>query len=111
MTTPNITSWDDLAFVSEEADSESDSSPSVASSRKEVTSSSSRIEHSSAIADLHTSWGKPVKLSAKENPLGMAVYKMSAKDRHGAWFARRSVLQGIGFARFKKALSEEFESM
>ena len=53
-------------------------------------------------------WGKPIKLSARDNPLGVAVYKMAAHDRHGAWFARRSLHQGIGFERMKKAMQKEF---
>lgn len=57
--------------------------------------------------DLQNQWGKPLKTSAKENPLGVAVFKMAGHDRHGAWFARRSVHEGVGFARFKKAMSGE----
>lgn len=53
-------------------------------------------------------WGKPIKLAAKENPLGVQVFKMAAHDRHGAWFARRSVHQGLGFKKWKKAASNEF---
>lgn len=37
------------------------------------------------------------------------VYKLAAKDGGGAWFARRSVHEGIGFARFRKGLRREFE--
>ena len=38
----------------------------------------------------------------------MAVYKLSAKDGKGAWFARRSVHEGIGFSRWRTALEREF---
>jgi len=54
-------------------------------------------------------WGKPVKINAKENPLGIAVFKMSGHDRNGAWFARRSVHQGFGFTRWKTMMQREFE--
>ena len=54
------------------------------------------------------SWGKPIKINAKDNPLGVQVFKMAAHDRHGAWFARRSVHQGIGFNKCKKAAAHEF---
>lgn len=54
-------------------------------------------------------WGKPMKIKTAENPLGLSVYKMSAKDSKGAWFARRSVHEGIGFSKFKNSLQMEFE--
>lgn len=57
---------------------------------------------------LQKEW-KPVKMSPKENPLGISVFKMSAKDGRGAWFARRSVHADIPFARFKAGLQREFD--
>ncbi|KAJ9608202.1 hypothetical protein H2200_007190 [Cladophialophora chaetospira] len=59
-------------------------------------------------AKLQSEWGKPYKLSAKENPLGISVYKLSGKDGKGAWFARRSVHEGLGFSRFKHGFEREF---
>ncbi|KAL9050741.1 MAG: hypothetical protein Q9162_006448 [Coniocarpon cinnabarinum] len=59
-------------------------------------------------SDAAKAWGKPYKMSAKENPLAVQVYKMAAHDRHGAWFARRSVHQGLGFEKWKKAAQHEF---
>ncbi|KAF2139629.1 uncharacterized protein K452DRAFT_275070 [Aplosporella prunicola CBS 121167] len=58
--------------------------------------------------ELHKAWGKPVKLGAKENQMGISVWKMAGADRHGAWFARRSVHEGMGFAKWKKAMQREF---
>lgn len=58
--------------------------------------------------DLHKAWGKPVKLSQKDNPLGVSVYKMSSPDGNGAFFARKSVHQGIPFPKFKRAMEREF---
>lgn len=60
------------------------------------------------LAGLQKGWGKPVKINAKENPLGMTVWKMAGHDRHGAWFARRSVHEGLGFKKWKKAMQREF---
>ena len=57
---------------------------------------------------LQKEWGKPVKLNAKDNPLGMAVYKLAGKDGNGAWFARRSVHEGLGFKKWKLGLQREF---
>lgn len=57
--------------------------------------------------DLQKEW-KEIKVSAKENPLGINVYKLSAKDGRGAWFARRSVHEGLSFDDWKKGLSVEF---
>lgn len=58
---------------------------------------------------LQKEWGKPIKLASKDNSLSMAVYKLSGKDSRGAWFARRSVHEGIGFSQFKKSMQKEFE--
>ena len=42
----------------------------------------------------------------------MSVYKMAGKDGRGAWFARRSVHEGLGFRKWKLGLQREFpESM
>lgn len=57
---------------------------------------------------LQKSWGKPVKLAAKETATGMSVYKMAGHDRHGAWFARSSVHEGLGFSKWKRMMQREF---
>lgn len=54
------------------------------------------------------SWGKPVKLGAKDAATGMSVYKMAGHDRHGAWFSRTSVHEGLGFDKWKRAMLREF---
>ena len=38
----------------------------------------------------------------------MAVYKLAGKDGKGAWFARRSVHEGLGFRKWKLGLQKEF---
>ena len=82
---------------------------SIASNASEISSSSARSAPPIAeYAALQKEWGKPIKLSAKDNPLNMAVYRMGGKDGRGAWFARRSVQEGLGFAKFKKSLEMEF---
>lgn len=58
--------------------------------------------------ELQKVWGKPLKLGANDNPLGISVYKMAGHDRRGAWFARRSVHEGLGFERWKRAMQREF---
>lgn len=58
--------------------------------------------------ELQKSWGKSMKFSEKDNPGNVAVYKMAGKDRHGAWFARRSVHEGLGFSKWKRAMQREF---
>jgi len=57
---------------------------------------------------LQKSWGKPVKLGQKEAATGMGVYKMAGHDRHGAWFARSSVHEGLGFSKWKRMMQREF---
>ncbi|ETN46477.1 uncharacterized protein HMPREF1541_00662 [Cyphellophora europaea CBS 101466] len=84
-------------------------SPSAASSASEMLTSGARSEPPAADRlALQKEWGKPIKLGQKENTLGMSVYKASGKDSRGAWFARRSVHEGLGFNRFKKAFEAEF---
>ncbi|KAL9004214.1 MAG: hypothetical protein Q9188_002964 [Gyalolechia gomerana] len=61
-----------------------------------------------ANTSLQKEWSKPIKLGAKENPLGMSVYKLGGKDGKGAWFARRSVHEGMGFRKWKLGLQREF---
>jgi len=73
-----------------------------------VTSSSARSEPpSSERAVLQKEW-KEVKPGGA-NPHRVQVYKLSGKDGNGAWFARRSVHEGIGFRQFRKSLRREFE--
>ncbi|KAH6633151.1 hypothetical protein C7974DRAFT_165766 [Boeremia exigua] len=57
---------------------------------------------------LQKAWGKPVKLGAKENATGMSVFKMAGHDRHGAWFSRTSVHEGLGFSKWKRMMQREF---
>lgn len=57
---------------------------------------------------LQKAWGKPVKLGAQQTATGMSVYKMAGHDRHGAWFARSSVHEGLGFAKWKRMMQREF---
>lgn len=82
---------------------------SVASNASEMSSSSARSEPPpSHVASLQKEWGKPLKLKASDNVLGISVYKTAGKDSKGAWFARRSVHEGLGFAKFKEAFEKEF---
>ena len=82
---------------------------SQASRAADIRASSARSDPPvQEYADLQKEWGKPIKLSAKENPLNMSVYKLGGKDGKGAWFARRSVHDGLGFSKFKDSLEQEF---
>ena len=84
-------------------------SASTASNVSEISSSSARSEPlDSTHISLQKEWGKPIRLNAKDNPLGMAVYKLGGKDGNGAWFARRSVHEGLGFKKWKLGLQREF---
>lgn len=56
---------------------------------------------------LEKEW-KEIKMNPKENPLSISVYKLSAKDGKGAWFARRSIHDGFTFEKFKLGLEREF---
>lgn len=58
-------------------------------------------------AGLQKEW-KPVKLSGREDALGLSVFKLAARDGRGTWFARRSIHAGVPFGRFEKGLQHEF---
>ncbi|KAE9379144.1 hypothetical protein N431DRAFT_478218 [Stipitochalara longipes BDJ] len=94
---------------SEEYDSDGRSrASSTASSASEISISSARsAPPPSNVEALQKEW-KQVKMNPKENPLGMSVYKLGGKDGRGSWFARRSVHEGLGFTKWKKALEREF---
>jgi hypothetical protein len=64
-------------------------------------------ESSEQAQQLRKEW-KEVKVNAKDNPLGITVYKLSGKDGKGAWFARRSVHEGLSFDAWKDGLDREF---
>ncbi|KAI1502257.1 hypothetical protein F5X99DRAFT_163360 [Biscogniauxia marginata] len=61
--------------------------------------------------ELRKEW-KETKINPRENPLGLDVYKLAAKDGKGSWFARRSVHEGLTFETWKLGVEKEFaESM
>ncbi|POR34827.1 Putative PH domain-containing protein C19A8.02 [Tolypocladium paradoxum] len=60
-----------------------------------------------AADQLRKEW-KEVKVNPRDNPLGISVYKLAGKDGKGAWFARRSVHEGLPFDRWKCSLEREF---
>lgn len=73
----------------------------------EMTNSDARAPpFDPSFEDLPKSWGKPIK--SNPNPLAVSVFKMAGSDRYGSWFARRSVHEGLGFTKWKKALQREF---
>ena len=88
--------------------SRSNTTSSSASSASEISLSSARSSPPpSDVEALQKEW-KAVKLNPKENPLGIGVYKLASKDGKGAWFARRSVHEGLGYTKWKKGLEREF---
>jgi hypothetical protein len=92
-----------------ESSQRSRSDANGATSSADITiSKARRPPPSSQQAELQKAWGKPVKLSAKDNELGISVFKMAGHDRHGAWFARTSVHEGLGFTKWKRAMMQEF---
>jgi hypothetical protein len=88
--------------------SRSNTAFSSASSASEISQSSARTSPPTAdVEALQKEW-KTVKLKPAENPLGISVYRLGAKDGKGAWFARRSVHEGLAFTKWKKGLEREF---
>ncbi|KAI4146255.1 MAG: hypothetical protein L6R39_003528, partial [Caloplaca ligustica] len=91
------------------ARSRSNTASSNVSCASDLSASSARSEPiDPSNTTLQKEWSKPIKLGAKENPLGMSVYKLGGKDGRGAWFARRSVHEGLGFRKWKLGLQREF---
>jgi hypothetical protein len=91
-----------------ESSQRSRSDVNCARSAAELTVSKARRPLRKEEEALHKAWGKPLKLGAKETATGISVFKMAGHDRHGAWFARTSVHEGLGFAKWKKAMMREF---
>ncbi|KAK6582749.1 hypothetical protein PZA11_005157 [Diplocarpon coronariae] len=86
-------------------------SPS-ASSASEISPSVARSAPPPPNVEVLQKEWKQVKMSPRDNPLGMSVYKLGGKDGKGAWFARHSVHEGLGFTKWRKGLEREFpESM
>ncbi|KAK6544480.1 hypothetical protein TWF694_001174 [Orbilia ellipsospora] len=85
----------------------SSTSASTSSSRLTITPSVTRPLGPENESIFTKDW-KEIKPGGN-NPHDIKVYKLAAKDGNGAWFARRSVHEGIGFARFRKGLRREFE--
>ncbi|KAL2822506.1 hypothetical protein BJX63DRAFT_122304 [Aspergillus granulosus] len=55
-------------------------------------------------------WSKPVKVgNAKDNPLGIEVFKLPGADGNGHWFGRRSVHEGLPFSVWEEKLSGEMK--
>lgn len=89
--------------------SRSSTSASNVSSTSEISASPARSDPiDPSHMPLQKEWGKPIKLAPKDNPLSMAVYKLAGKDGRGAWFARRSVHEGMGFKKWRMGLQTEF---
>lgn len=78
---------------------------------KVVVPSSARVgETDPELTSLQKQWGKPIKMGGpKDNPLGVHVWKLSANDGGGQWFGRRSVHEGMSFARWREKLSIEYD--
>lgn len=71
------------------------------------TTAASDNEGAAHAALLQKEW-KEVKVPPKDNPMDISVYKLASKDGRGAWFARRSLYEGIPFEKFRLGLEREF---
>ncbi|KAF9895368.1 hypothetical protein FE257_000273 [Aspergillus nanangensis] len=100
----------------ESTDSSSSSSSSLRYEHTNPSSPSSRMRPSPArfnttdseLQSLHREWGKPIRVtSAKDNPFEILIHKTPGKDGKGHWFGRRSVHEGMSFARWRSKLSTE----
>lgn len=83
-----------------------DTTESAVSSRSAILAHLGVSE--SELAALQKEWGKTIKMNnTKENPLGIPMYKLSGKDGKGAWFARRTIHEGLAFRRWKEKMQAE----
>lgn len=85
--------------------------PSSTTHSVHVVPSSARVEETDPeITSLQKQWGKPLKMGGpKDNPLGVTVWKLSAHDGGGSWFGRRSVHEGLPYARWQEKMSSEYD--
>lgn len=94
------------------ARSHTDSSVVFDPTSRHHTNTSASADASTAAAAAHAAqlqkeW-KEVKITPRDNPYNMAVYKLAGKDGRGAWFARRSMHEGMSFEKFRLGLETEF---
>lgn len=94
------------------ARSHTDSSVIFDPTSRHHTNTSASADASTAAAAAHAAqlqkeW-KEVKIPPRDNPYNMNVYKLAGKDGRGAWFARRSMHEGISFDKFRLGLETEF---
>lgn len=94
------------------ARSHTDSSVVFDPSSRHHADTSASADPSTATAAAHAAklqkeW-KEVKITPRDNPYNMRVYKLAGKDGRGAWFARRSMHEGISFDKFRLGLETEF---
>lgn len=94
------------------ARSHTDSSVTFDPASRHHTNTSASADASTATAAAHAAklqkeW-KEVKIPPRDNPCSMSVYKLAGKDGRGAWFARRSMHEGISFDKFRLGLEMEF---
>lgn len=94
------------------ARSHTDSSVVFDTSSRHHTNTSASADASTAAAAAHAAklqreW-KEVKIAPRDNPYSMSVYKLAGKDGRGAWFARRSIHEGMSFDKFRLGLETEF---
>ncbi|PLB46796.1 hypothetical protein P170DRAFT_311439, partial [Aspergillus steynii IBT 23096] len=103
--------------VPEPPSTETNSSSNLApTSNTNSSPPSSRVSPSPArlgtpdptLQSLQREWGKPIKTNnAKDNPLELLIHKLQGRDGNGAWFARRSVHEGLSFSKWQAKLSSE----
>lgn len=76
-------------------------------SATDPTATRNAVKATERAEQLRKEW-KEVQLNPRDNPLGVSVYRLNSKDKKGAWFARRSVHQGLTFERWKLGMETEF---
>lgn len=77
---------------------------------QKIDKSRSTVDSNSSdkIKALNKDW-REVKVNPRENPLGLDVYKLAAKDGKGAWFARRSVHDNYTFEKWRLGMEKELD--
>ncbi|KAL7798367.1 hypothetical protein V8C37DRAFT_367562 [Trichoderma ceciliae] len=111
----------DKAFIDAQTVVESVPSPTTASATgveaapaaavfEQAEKSCSQRQSGASLAlaqQLRKEW-KEIKMNVRDNPLNISVYKLSAKDGKGAWFARRSLHHGLTFENWRTGFEKEF---
>ncbi|KAK0623078.1 hypothetical protein B0T14DRAFT_515240 [Immersiella caudata] len=97
----------DTNLLSSNSHNKSTKSPTTTRARSQTDSAVNTNQPNPLSLLLQKEW-KQIKTSPRDNPLGIQVHKLSARDGNGSWFSRRSVHRDVPFPKWVLGLRREF---